>query len=171
MRNSARSKDEGEAVRVAAIAAKGLRVCFVLSAILLGGCASSGSASDASITSSLVGRFAPGAGPHDRASKSILAAMGEGLVGGAFTSPLAEGDRVRALEAEYQALEYSPAGKVVAWKGESGDPSGEVIAYQPYRVGSQDCRQYVHKVSHAGQSRSVGGTACRNEDGSWTPLG
>jgi len=135
-------------------------------ALALGGCASSGGS-----TGSVIGRFAPGGDSGNRGSQSIVAAMGEGLVGAAFASPLAENDRLRALEAEYRALEYSPAGQGVAWKSENGDPSGEVVAYQPYRVGSQDCRQYTHTVSSAGQSRSMRGTACRNADGSWTPLG
>jgi surface antigen len=97
--------------------------------------------------------------------------MGDGLVGSAFASPLGERDRLRALEAEYRALEHSQAGQPVAWKSTGGDPSGEVTAYQPYRVGSQDCRQYTHTVRSTGQSRSLRGTACRNKDGSWTPLG
>jgi surface antigen len=139
---------------------------MLAAALALGGCASSGGS-----TGSVVGRFAPGGDSGNRASQSIVAAMGDGLVGAAFASPLAERDRLRALDAEYRALEYSPAGQAVAWKGSCGDPSGEVVAYQPYRVGSQDCRQYTHTVLSGGQSRSLRGTACRNADGSWTPLG
>lgn len=136
-------------------------------ALALGGCASGGNS-----TSSVIGRFAPGGDESaNRASQSIVAAMGEGLVGAAFASPLGERDRLLALEAEYRALEYSQAGQAVAWESNNGDLSGEVVASQPYRVGSQDCRQYTHTVSSAGQSRSLRGAACRNEDGSWTPLG
>ena len=152
-----------------AIAAKLISAGLLMGAATLAGCASSGS--DPATSGSLIGRFAPGNGEGNRASQSIIAAMGDGLVGTAFSSPLAGGDRLRALEAEYQALEYGEAGKPVSWTSDSGELAGEVVAYQPYRVGSQDCRQYTHKVSYAGQSRSVGGTACRNPDGSWTPLG
>lgn len=141
----------------------------VLAAVLaLGGCAASGGG--APYGGSLLGQFAAGRGPATPASRSILAAMGNGLVAGAVATPLSDGDRRRALEAEYHALEYAQAGQPVDWKSERGDIAGEVVAYQPYRVGSQDCRQYTHKVSYAGQSKSVGGTACRNADGSWTPL-
>ena len=136
--------------------------------LALGGCATSGGGAGAS-SGSLLGQFAAGRDPAP-ASRSILAAMGNGLVAGAVATPLAEGDRRRALEAEYHALEYSQAGQPVNWKSERGDVTGEVVAYQPYRVGSQDCRQYTHKVSYGSQSKSVGGTACRNADGSWTPL-
>mgnify|MGYP001144875578 CR=1 FL=1 len=78
------------------------------------------------------------------------------------------GDRRKALEAEYRALEYGQGGQAVAWKGES--QSGEVVAAQPYRVGSQDCRQYSQTVFTGGTPLVARGTACRNPDGSWTPL-
>ena len=75
-----------------------------------------------------------------------------------------------ALEAEYRALEYTPSGRPVTWKGSQGNLYGEVTAAQPYRVGSQDCRQYTHTFSLNGPRQTVRGTACRNPDGSWTPL-
>jgi surface antigen len=96
--------------------------------------------------------------------------MNGGLIGGAIGSGLGEGDRRTALQAEYRALEYTPAGKAVEWQGASADVSGAVTAAQPYRVGSQDCRQYSQTVSLNGQKQTARGTACRNLDGSWTPL-
>ena len=57
----------------------------------------------------------------------------------------------------------------MAWKGEIGQ-LWQVVAAQPYRVGSQDCRQYTHTVVQDGQTKTARGTACRNADGSWTPL-
>ncbi|MBU2192983.1 MAG: hypothetical protein KJ796_16355, partial [Alphaproteobacteria bacterium] len=72
--------------------------------------------------------------------------------------------------AEYRALEYTPAGDGVEWASASAGVGGEVTAAQPYRVGSQDCRQYTHSVSSGGVKQTARGTACRNPDGSWTPL-
>jgi len=95
--------------------------------------------------------------------------MDGGLIGGAIGSGMTESDRRIALQAEYRALEYTPAGNAVEWQG-SGGRSGAVTAAQPYRVGSQDCRQYSHTVSAGGQKQMARGTACRNPDGSWTPL-
>ena len=109
------------------------------------------------------------AGPVTPAApETIISAMGGGLIGGSIGSKLRESDRRTALQAEYRALEYTPGGKSVDWQG-SG-VSGSVTAAQPYRVGSQDCRQYTHTVSAGGQSQTARGTACRNPDGSWTPL-
>ena len=95
--------------------------------------------------------------------------MGTGLIGRAAPD-LGRADLRRALEAEYRALEYSSAGQVVPWSGGSAGLRGEVVAYQPYRVGSQDCRQYAHSVYAAATPQTVRGTACRNADGSWSPL-
>ena len=95
--------------------------------------------------------------------------MNGGLVGGTIGAGLNAGEKRSALEAEYKALEYTASGQKVAWQGVSGH-SGEVVAAQPYRVGSQDCRQYTQTVVISGASTTARGTACRNSDGSWTPL-
>ena len=94
---------------------------------------------------------------------------GGGLVGGPFGTGLAPEDRQAGLNAEYKALEYGGGGELVEWTGKSGT-AGSVVAAQPYRVGSQDCRQYKHDVTVAGQTSSARATACRNNDGSWTLL-
>lgn len=103
-------------------------------------------------------------------SASIVDAMAGGLIGGTLGANLDTGERRRALEAEYRALEYTPAGQAVAWGRSGAARSGEVVAGSPYRVGSQNCRQYTHTVQTGGRSQVARGTACRNADGSWTPL-
>jgi surface antigen len=97
----------------------------------------------------------------------VLTALGNGLLGSAV-SRLDSSDRRKALEAEYKALEYARAGDATSWKGD--DASGEVVAAQPYQVGSQNCRQYTHTFTIDGAPQTARGTACRNPDGSWTPL-
>lgn len=101
---------------------------------------------------------------------SIVEAMAGGLIGRRLGASLDARERRQALEAEYRALEYTPAGQPVPW-GRSGSSSrGEVVAGSPYRVGSQDCRQYRHTVILGGREQTARGAACRNADGSWTPL-
>lgn len=102
-------------------------------------------------------------------ASAIIDEMAGGLVGGSIGAGLDSGEKRSALEAEYRALEYTPSGQVVTWRGD-GNRYGEVIAAQPYRVGSQDCRQYKHTIYSGSQPKSARGTACRNADGSWTPL-
>ena len=110
-----------------------------------------------------------GAAAGGAVASQIITAMKGGLIGGPLGEGLDGEDRRMGLESEYRALEYMPAGQGVKWQG-SGSLSGEVTAAQPYRVGSQDCRQYKHEVTVGATRRSARGTACRNADGSWTPL-
>jgi surface antigen len=46
-----------------------------------------------------------------------------------------------------------------------------VVAAAPYQVGSQNCRQYTHTITVDGKDTVSRGSACRNNDGSWSPLG
>ena len=101
---------------------------------------------------------------------SIISAMQGGLIGGNLGTNLGSRDRRRALEAEYRALEYAAAGTPVTWRSEDGRVTGRVVAAQPYRVGSQDCRQYSHAVAVGAEETDARGTACRSPNGSWTPL-
>ncbi len=98
------------------------------------------------------------------------AAMNGGLVNGSIGTGLSASEKRSALQAEYKALEYTASGQSVAWKGDQANHYGEVVAAQPYRVGSQDCRQYAQTVNTGGASATARGTACRNADGSWTLL-
>lgn len=114
--------------------------------------------------------FAPVSGPAVAGSDSILASLNGGILppdaAGSLTGP----DRLRALEAEYQALEKAPLGQVVGWKSQTSGTAGQVSAGTPYQVGQQNCRQYVHNATIRGVAVKGQGAACRNEDGSWTPL-
>jgi surface antigen len=114
--------------------------------------------------------FAPVSTPNPAGGDSILAALNGGILPQDAASGLKEPDRLRALEAEYQALEKAPLGQVVAWKSQSSGTAGQVSAGTPYQVGQQNCRQYVHTATIRGVAVKGQGAACRNEDGSWTPL-
>lgn len=137
---------------------------LVACAAAVSGCASTGSGGV--MTASLPSETAP----NEAGAEAILDALGDGLIGGAVGASLEGRDRRRALQAEYRALEHTPSGQPVVWR--TSDPAlyGEVVAAQPYRVGSQDCRQYKHTVHVGGEERVARGAACRNPDGSWTPL-
>ncbi|MEO5759038.1 MAG: hypothetical protein ABIQ51_19480 [Mesorhizobium sp.] len=105
-----------------------------------------------------------------KVATTIISAMAGGLVGGSIGNGLSDTEKRSALEAEYKALEYTTSGQKVAWKGAQASHYGEVVPAQPYRVGSQDCRQYTQTVFTGGAGVTARGTACRNGDGSWTPL-
>lgn len=146
-----------------------IRAALVLGVLAVSGCASTGLGSGAGTTATPPSRSDGDAGGA-KVAKSIISAMGGGLVGGRIGAGLNDGEKRRALEAEYKALEYTASGEKVTWKSDSSSNYGEVVAAQPYRVGSQDCRQYAHTVFTGGPGATARGTACRNPDGSWTPL-
>lgn len=114
--------------------------------------------------------FAPISAPKPAESSSILAALNGGILPQKAAGRLTGPDRLRALEAEYEALEKAPLGQVIAWKSQSGGTAGQVSAGTPYQVGQQNCRQYTHTATIQGTPVKGQGAACRNEDGSWTPL-
>lgn len=111
-----------------------------------------------------------GGAAGQKSTSQMVDAMDGGLIGGAIGKGLNASETRRALAAEYKALEYAQSGEIVSWKGDTGSRSGNVVPGQPYRVGSQDCRQYTHTVTIDGASQTARGTACRNADGSWTTL-
>lgn len=143
-----------------------LRVALVAGILAGSGCTTSGLGSGSGIVPSLGG--GDSSASSGKVATRIITAMDGGLIGGSIGGGLSDSDRRKALEAEYRALEYGQGGQKVAWKGEGR--SGEVVAAQPYRVGSQDCRQYSQTVFTTGTPLTARGTACRNADGSWTPL-
>jgi surface antigen len=104
-------------------------------------------------------------------SAYYIQALNGGLVSRIGGVKLSGADKARALEAEYKVLEAAPSGQAVLWEG-SGDLKGEVVAAVPYQVGSQNCRQYTHSVViKDGTTPLIArGAACRNKNGSWTPL-
>ncbi|WP_258161248.1 hypothetical protein [Rhizobium sp. TH2] len=104
-------------------------------------------------------------------SAFYIQALKGGLVSKITDIKLSSADRSRALEAEYKVLESTPSGQTVAWEG-SGGMKGQVIAAVPYQVGSQNCRQYSHSITlkTGAEPKLARGAACRNANGSWTPL-
>lgn len=144
---------------------KRLQVAMVAGLVAVSGCTTSGLGGGAGLVPAVAGGDGASNG---KVAVRIIDAMQGGLIGGPIGNGLSAGDRRKALEAEYRALEYGQGGQSISWKG-SGR-SGEVVAAQPYRVGSQDCRQYSQTVFATGTPVTARGTACRNADGSWTPL-
>ena len=138
-------------------------VAVLATVFAVSGCATSGG----SVTPL---SFANPVKPSRADSNELLAALNGGVLPAGSVSALSKTDRLRALEAEYKALESAPGGLPVAWKSFDGRASGQVIAATPYQVGQQNCRQYTHTAVIGGQTVTGQGAACRNPDGSWTPL-
>jgi surface antigen len=105
--------------------------------------------------------------PKPSSSANYITALQGGIVARSGAE-LSSSDRSRALEVEYRVLEEAAGGQAMPWKGDGA--SGVVVANAPYQVGAQNCRQYRHTVTVNGKEMMARGAACRNSDGTWTPL-
>ncbi|WP_279477842.1 hypothetical protein [Aureimonas sp. SK2] len=74
----------------------------------------------------------------------------------------------RALQAQYQALQFGTVGQPVGWEADGF--KGEITPTQLYRVGSQDCRGYTHVISRGASKVRQVGSACRSGSDLWTPV-
>jgi len=138
--------------------ARRLTIPAVLSlSALVAGCSTTGGTSTGGLLSS----------NRSSTSAPYISALQGGIVSRSGVE-IGSADRQRALEAEYRALEAAPGGQPVAWSGRG--ISGQVVAAAPYQVGSQNCRQYTHTVTVGGTQSVARGAACRNTNGSWSPL-
>jgi len=90
--------------------------------------------------------------------------------GSPIGASLDEGDRQRAYAAEMQALEHGEPGEPTGWRGGAGR-HGTIVPGAPYEKSGTRCRDYSHTVYIDGRPQTARLTACRNPDGSWTPVG
>ena len=90
-----------------------------------------------------------------------------GLISGALGKKIDEGDRHQALNAEFDALEYSPAGSNITWISKTSGNHGIITPSQTYDVGNLNCRQYTHTIYIDNKPKSARGTACKERDGVW----
>lgn len=148
---------------------RAIPIAFAAFALLAtAGCSTTGNGGGSLLA---LGAFPSRTSSDAPAAEALIAALNGGIIDENVNARLDRTTRKMALQAEYRALEYTPAGEAVDWDSEGTAVHGEVVASQPYRVGSQDCRHYTHTVSIGGDPAAKGqGTACRNGDGSWTPL-
>ncbi len=109
---------------------------------------------------------ATGRGPGSVVAGALIG----GVVGGTIGNALDEQDRRRAYMAEMEALEYGGPGAPVSWRGERG-AYGTIVAGPPYAQGNfERCREYTHTIYIQGRPQSARGVACRNPDGTWSPI-
>ena len=102
-------------------------------------------------------RPSPGRPPADQArppsrarrcgQSAIIKSMGGGLIGGSIGAGLSDDEKPNALWRPNTGrwnIRRRPAGGLERRRAPA--TYGEVVAAQPYRVGSQDCRQYAQTV-------------------------
>ncbi len=129
-------------------------------------------------TGTLVGALAGGligsqigGGTGERIAAGVAGAALGGIVGNRIGASMDEEDKQRAYAAQIQALESGPSGAPVAWRNPSSGRYGSVVPGPAYDQGAMKCRQYTHTIYINGQPQAARGAACRNPDGTWTPVG
>ena len=106
-----------------------------------------------------------------------LAATGAGtlvgaLIGGAAGRSLDKADALYASQAQYQALEYQPAGAAVPWRNPDTGHAGSVQPLATWQTPSGSyCREFTHVVYVGSHPEKAHGRACRQPDGSWQVVG
>lgn len=139
--------------------------------LLVSGCSGASNQTIGATTGAIAGgvvgnQFGKGKG---NIAATAIGALAGGIIGGGIGRELDQNSKQAALEAEYAALERGAPGQPVPWQGNNGT-YGQVVPQQAYQVGSQNCRRYTHTIYVGGTPQQAAGTACRNGDGTWTPL-
>jgi surface antigen len=145
----------------------------LVAALSLGGCANRDYGTKQTV-GALAGAGAGGLlGAQIGKGKGQLAATAAGTVLGAFLGnevgkSLDRADRLYAGKAQYQALEYAPAGNDVAWQNPDSGHYGSVRPLRTYQATSGAyCREFQQQAAIGGEVQAVYGTACRQPDGQW----
>src|SRR5262245_40290980 len=97
------------------------------------------------------------------------AAIG-GLIGNRIGAAMDDEDKRRAYAAQMQALESGRSGAPVTWKNPDTGRYGAIVPGPAYQQANGTCRQYTHTIYIDGTPQTARGAACRNPDGTWTPI-
>jgi surface antigen len=146
---------------------------------LLAGCASSerdlgskeaGGTAIGAVAGALIGsQF--GGGTGERIAAGVAGAAIGGLIGNRIGADLDERDRDMAYRAQYRALEEGRSGAPVGWRNPDSGRYGTVVPGPAYVDSGRNCREYTHTIYISGRPQTARGVACRNPDGTWTPVG
>jgi surface antigen len=111
-----------------------------------------------------------GGGPGERVAAAVAGAAIGGLIGNRIGASLDAEDRKRAYAAEMAAMEAEGAGGPVEWRNPSTGHYGMIVPGPIYVQRGARCRNYTHTIYIRGQPEVARGVACRNPDGTWTPV-
>ncbi|MBI4273181.1 MAG: glycine zipper 2TM domain-containing protein [Rhizobiales bacterium] len=111
-----------------------------------------------------------GGSTGSRIAGGIAGAAIGGLIGNRIGAAMDDEDKRRAYEAQMAALEAGPSGAPVAWRNPDSGRYGSVVPGPAYDARGTKCREYTHTIYIDGRPQTARGAACRNRDGTWTPI-
>jgi surface antigen len=110
----------------------------------------------------------------DSRARVVGGVLGAGigaLLGNRIGAAMDDEDKKRAYAAQMQALESGRSGAPVAWRNPDSGRYGNIVPGPAYQQEGMTCRPYTHTIYINGQPQVARGSACRNPDGTWTPVG
>jgi surface antigen len=113
-------------------------------------------------------QFGGGTGGHV-AGALVGAGLGA-LIGNRIGAAMDDEDKRRAYAAQMAALNDGAPGAPVSWRNPDSGRYGTVVPGPAYTDAGRNCRSFTHTIYIDGRPQTARGTACRNPDGSWTPL-
>lgn len=111
-----------------------------------------------------------GGGTGSALAGAAIGGLLGGLIGNRIGAALDDEDKRRAYAAQMDALERGPSGAPVAWKNPDSGRYGSIVPGPAYQNAGRNCRSFTHTIYIDGRPETSRGTACRNGDGTWTPL-
>jgi len=110
----------------------------------------------------------------DSRARVVGGVLGAGigaLLGNRIGAAMDDEDKKRAYAAQMQALESGRSGAPVAWRNPDSGRYGNIVPGPAYQQEGMTCRPYTHTIYISGQPQVARGSACRNPDGTWSPVG
>jgi surface antigen len=153
---------------------------LVLGALVLGGCAGDpygygpGPRENTGTLLGALGGAVAGAAIGGRGAAAVGGAIAGaaigGLIGNRIGAAMDEEDRRRAYAAELAAMEAEGAGAPFEWRNPRSGHYGMIVPGPIYVERGARCRNYTHTIYIRGEPQVARGVACRNPDGTWTPV-
>jgi surface antigen len=90
-----------------------------------------------------------------------------GLIGSEIGRSMDEVDRMRASQAQQQAVR-APMGETITWNNpESANRGSYTPVRDGYTEGGRYCREFRETITVDGRTETGTGVACRRSDGTW----
>ena len=118
----------------------------------------------------LLGAAVAGGGTGNRVAGGVIGAALGAIIGNRIGAALDDEDKRLAYEAQMEALESSQSGAPVSWRNPDSGRYGTIVPGPAYVDAGHNCRSFTHTIYIDGRPQTARGTACRNPDGTWTPL-
>ena len=121
------------------------------------------------LTGALIGSQIGGS-TRSRVAAAVAGGVIGAMVGNRIGAAMDDEDKQRAYAAQIEALDDGPPGAPVAWRNPDSGRYGSIVPGPQYHSQGLKCRQFTHTIYIDGKPQTARGAACRNPDGTWSPV-